>query len=398
MIFKKNFLLFTLFLGCAFNTHSQNDINILLKYYSIAPSSISALDVDGVIKKKIDGKTYVLDDYILGNPINAKFFGVKADGITDDTSNLQTAINTCNKLGLVLFLPAGVIITSSDVNIYLDNNSSTKFKIIGSGINTTKIINIGNKTKIALNVTGNYYDMFSMRDFSLQRIDEGKPTGDIGLKINKLVYSDFINIDVFRFSTGIVLNDISSSYFRNVNARWGGQGMYLTLEKNGMSNPNLLQFQSCIFNSNLEWGLKIDNAHDVNISSCLFEDNGKGGIYSTYNNSNGAVSINVRDSYFETNRGYDIYLFSSGRGSHNFSGNTFNRVSNTKYTDNNIVVEISKLVPVSYENTVTTIGNGFFSANTYQPNKDRKYIKIINNSNSKINFSEDNNYNNSIEK
>jgi len=389
-------ILYVIFFVLYINCFSQIvDSNYISKYYTEITDTRDP--IDGKIVLKYDKKTYALSDYILGNPINAKFFGVKADGKSDDTKSLQLAIDFCSNKGLILFLPTGKMVTLADLNVTLNKLVTTKFRIIGNGISNSIILNKGENTKIALNIVGNYYDMFSMKDFSIERIDTGTPTGGVGIKLNKLVYSTFENIDVFRFNTGIILNDVSSSSFKNVNARWGQNGMLLTLEPNGMSNPNLLEFRSCIFNSNNDWGIKINNAHNVNFYSCLFEDNGKGGIFSTYNNSNGAVSINVRDSYFEGNSGYDIHLISKGQGSHNFSGNTFNRVSNNKFTENNILIELNQTIPESFENIVNLVGNGFFYGNTYKPTSKRKNINIISNG-KKVKLTDNDSYRNEIEK
>lgn len=372
------------------------DAGYISKYYT-ETTDYTKNQVDGKIILESNKKIYILNDYLLGNPINAKFFGVKADGISDDTKNLQQAIDFCTIQGRTLFLPTGRMVTLKELTVVLNKNAATKFRIIGNGISNSIILNKGENSKIALNIIGNYYDMLSMKDFSVERVDVGAPTGGIGIKLNKLVYSSFENIDVFRFNTGIVLNDVSSSSFKNINSRWGKNGMLLTLEPNGMSNPNLLEFRSCIFNSNSEWGIKINNAHNVNFYSCLFEDNNKGGIFSTYNNSNGAVSVNVRDCYFEGNNGYDIHLISEGQGSHNFYGNTFNRVSATKFTENNILIELSRSIPDSFENTINLEGNGFFYANTYRPLSKRKNVNIISNG-KKIKLIDNNSYRSEIEK
>lgn len=378
-------------------SNSQNINSNYIKNYYTETSDFNKNQVDGKMIVEFDKKIYILNDLSMGNPINVKFFGVKADGHTDDTNALQSAINYCIKNGLTLFLPTGRIITTKDIQIILSKNSISKFRIIGNGISNSVIVNKGDNTKITFNVIGNYFDMFSMKDFSIERIDVGRPSGGIGIKLNKLVYANFENIDVFRFETGLVLNDISSSSFKNVNARWGRNGMLLILEPNGMSNPNLIEFRSCIFNSNEEWGIKINNAHNVNFYSCLFEDNSKGGISSTYNNSNGAVSINVRDSYFEGNSGYDIYVKSYGQGSHNFYGNTFNRISNKKFTENNILIDLDSTVPDFFENIVNIEGNGFFTASSYQPSEKRKNVRLISN-NKKVIINDKNSYRNTIEK
>ncbi len=101
--------------------------------------------------------------------------------------------------------------------------------------------------------------------------------------------------------------------------------------------------------------------------------------------------------HFEGNSGYDIYIKSLGAGSHNFKGNTFNRVSNKKYVKHNIVLEIDKDLPLGFENTLDMSGNGFFSAGTYVLNSNNESVKIISN-NKKVKVYDSNNYKSPLDK
>lgn len=350
--------------------------------------------VDATIYTKRNGIYYVLDDYRIGNSLNASIFGVKADGVTDDTKSLQKALELCSKYGITLILPYGVIITSSGLSINTANSINRKIRIIGSGISNTIIRNTGLKTKTALTVTGNYYDNFEMRDFRLERPDSGYANGGTGLKVEKLVYSSLENIDLFRFDVGLVLNDVSTLYMKNVNARWGKEGMVFMMEEGGMSNPNLIEMHSCVINSNDGWGLTIVNGHSVNIYSSLFEDNKLGGINFLYNGTNGANSINLQGSYFEGNSGTDFYLKSTGSGSHNLTGNSFNRVSKEKFTVNNIVFDFQN--SDNKTNVVNMIGNGIFNAGNYEISKNRAAVKVLS-PNSKVKIFDTNLYSNDFD-
>lgn len=69
--------------------------------------------VTGVSNKKITA----LNLAGLNGIVGAKMFGCVGDGVTDDTTNLQTAITTCAANGYILYLNAGVYLVSSTLNI-----------------------------------------------------------------------------------------------------------------------------------------------------------------------------------------------------------------------------------------------------------------------------------------
>lgn len=73
--------------------------------------------------------------------------------------------------------------------------------------------------------------------------------------------------------------------------------------------------------------------------------------------------------------GVDIYIKSLKQGTHNFVGNTFNRVSGKRFTQNHIVLE----VPANKNliNVLNMIGNGVLTANDYVPDVSRPAVKII---------------------
>src|SRR5690606_32525666 len=97
--------------------------------------------VDMYIYVKNQGKYYVLKEYLEGSPVSAKIFGVIADGKTDDTVALQKALNVGSAVGATLLLPAGVMITSSDITVNTSNKLARKIKIQGSGIGNCIIRN-----------------------------------------------------------------------------------------------------------------------------------------------------------------------------------------------------------------------------------------------------------------
>lgn len=344
---------------------------------------------DGVIYKKNGKSFFVLSEYLEGREVNAKKFGVKADGKTDDSESMQRAFYLAVKYGLTLRLPYGEILTTRD--LLLDVTSSKgKTTVVGSGISNTVIKNRGDRTKYALRVKGDYFNGLHLTGFRIERdLSTPEPTGNIGLSIEKQVYASLENIEVLRFKTGIEITDVSTLYLKGVNARYCGQGFYFSRGQDGSSNPNLIEMHSCALTSNSKWGIQIINGHSVNIYSSLFEDNTLGGINFSYDGTNGANSLNLHGSYFEGNSGTDFLFTGNGEGSHNLIGNTFNRVTKTKFTNTNVLFDFTS---APNKNVVNMIGNGFLSANNYQRATNRSPVKILSSPSSVIEIFDTNFY------
>lgn len=339
-------------------------------------TSMSDKNVDGYIYKKNASKYYVLDDFIQGNIISASLFGVKGDGVTDDSKSLQKAFDIATKYGLSLYLPYGTMIVSEDLIINMGNKAQ-KIKITGAGVSNTIIRNVSTNTRYALKITGDYFNNLDIKDFRIERdLASPVPTGNVGLCIEKQVYATMENIEVIRFKQGIEIIDVSTLYMKNVNARFCGNGYFFSkLENNGQTNPNLIEMHSCVATSNTKWGMVFVNGHSVNFYNSLFEDNFEGGINFSYDGTNGLNSLNVNGCYFEGNKGTDVLIKSSAPGTHNFIGNTFNRVSDKKFTTNSILLDAK--TKGKNLNMLNLIGNGFFNASSYKSSSERKSVKVI---------------------
>jgi len=184
--------------------------------------------------------------------------------------------------------------------------------------------------------------------------------------------------------------------------------------------PNMYNLSSCQFlNTNVR-AAKFVNAHVVNFQSCDLSYNGKdnydentgalidiAAIDCSFRGENGANGLNVKDCYFEQNRGLAdirVQVQTSGidnpfYGTHTFQGNTFNRnwdVINPPinkdpiYTNHNILITGSGQDPKRLfgqsKCKLVFIGNGFFvnrpdsdptnPTNNYIPKDIRKAIEI----------------------
>lgn len=89
----------------------------------------------------------------LADVVCVKDFGAKGDGITDDSSAINSAIQQCTELGKLLFFPAGVYLVSETIIIY------AKTMIKGESIYSSVI-------KLADNANCNIVETFKFAEFN----------------------------------------------------------------------------------------------------------------------------------------------------------------------------------------------------------------------------------------
>lgn len=197
--------------------------NILDKYtgqYITATEQTTGVDdtmVDNIIYWKISNKYYKRNySYV----IDAKIFGVKADGVTDDTVALQKAIDFClsNGKAVKLVLPKGAIIISSTLNFgnssAIDANQAS-FCVEGQGMNSVSSAT-GGGTAIKYTGADNTISLFNLRQsfgrygyFSRFSLMAGSADGaNVGINFETSTFSffRFDEIEIADFKTAVKLN------------------------------------------------------------------------------------------------------------------------------------------------------------------------------------------------
>lgn len=144
--------------------------------------------------------------------ISAKDFGAKGDGVSDDTTPLQNAINAAFAAKKALFIPAGVYLTSP-LTVKSGNHFSQPGVIIyGEGVNATQIWTANAQDAFVLSpiVSGDSIYHVAFRDIGiLQRDNTGARTEDgPGLRVTG------VGIKALGGASHIFLNNVRINGFR----------------------------------------------------------------------------------------------------------------------------------------------------------------------------------------
>ncbi|MDC8101714.1 hypothetical protein [Chryseobacterium rhizosphaerae] len=334
--------------------------------------------VDGIIYRKRNGEYYVDTSILSGSEISAKRFGVKADYITDDSDALQKAVNFGVRVGWNITLPAGKIKVSKTIAIDFTTNNNDgnsngkdrKFELIGRGINLTQIYDEGDDGHIVFDVKGSSPDRvngFNAKHFSIKRADTTNATGGTAIKIEKLILLNIEEIHIFRFTRGFTLIDCCVSYFKNLKIDYCKEAFKADIGNdpipaNNVTNPNLLNFVNCVFNSNETLGVHLEGAHNVKFDTCDFEGNFGDVLVCSYIGKNGKNSLNLINCYFEgTVNGVDLFYVPYTGGTINLIGNSFSRVY--QGATHNIVIDFryynQEVQYTNHEHYLNMMGNAF---------------------------------------
>lgn len=315
--------------------------------------------------------------------ISVKDFGAVGDDTHDDTTNIQAAIDYANTVGGDVYFPAGTYKISNTLTI--DNSSSTsefaKASMYGDSSASARIRGTTgsfNMLEITGGTTGagvHSHQVLRGLFFTKDDLLGGVIVGD------NLAFLSVEDVSSLGGNYGFYGTDVLSSTFYDCVFRFANIGM--RLEYGNFSQPNAITLTGCVIGNNSDIGVYVTGGSTFNMFGGSVESNGMTGSSGTkfgvlLNNagSQGSVAGNFSGVYFEQNVGTaDIWLANSAQSaSSNIDGCSFNRISSTYYTTNNILVETSGS---GVTQTVSVMGCGFKGFNTYVPNSGRKYIDAV---------------------
>lgn len=315
--------------------------------------------------------------------ISVKDFGAVGDDSHDDTTNIQAAIDYANSIGGDVYFPAGTYKITNALTI--DNSASSseyyKASIYGDSSASARIHGgAGNYNMFEISggsVGAGVHShqvirgLFFVKDDNLGNLIQG----------DNLAFISFEDVSCLNGDYGFYGTDVLSSVFYDCIFRFANYGM--RFEYADYSQPNAITLVSCVVGNNNNAGIYVSGGSTFNMFGGSVESNGmtgsaspKFGVLLDDAGAQGSAAGNFSGVYFEQNVGTaDIWLANSVQSvAANIDGCSFNRISSTYYTTNNILVETANS---GVEQYVTVMGCGFKGFNTYVPNSGRKYINTI---------------------
>jgi hypothetical protein len=251
--------------------------------------------------------------------VSVRDFGATGDGTTDDTTAIQAAIYYAQTNGGCVYLPAGIYVISSSLNVQINSGGLPLLRpsIRGDGAGATTILQTANASGIV--VTGyvsNPADYMDLEDFTLQ----SNAVGGYG---NGISFSDsaFVNIDnveVLGWETGVYGIDALSMTFTRLVSRFNINGFRFESSGSGTgytSEPNAITMLGCTIGNNTNYGGWVVGAGTFTFVGGSIESNGestttlstKWGLRITNSGGNfdqqSANGFNLQGVYFEGNGG-----------------------------------------------------------------------------------------------
>jgi hypothetical protein len=230
---------------------------------------------------------------IYSGSVSVKWFGVKGDGVTDDTVAIQNALDNST----ITYIPTGVYIISSTLNVncslFGDGMSSSVFKA------TADIDAVSIEDSL---------DFSTFRNFGVYTEVSSTKSGIV--LGNDTHNNQFENIYIVGFNYGLNKLDTSNvwmTYF--VNVRVGDCAVGFRFDVTGAANHTTLSFKNC-YVAGCSTGFYLWNVYDLSMEACGVDVGTQHGFYLGYIQGGNIVS-----SHFETfNFGADpdqslIYLW-----------------------------------------------------------------------------------------
>lgn len=320
--------------------------------------------------------------------INVKDYGALGNGVTDDYASIQAALTFATTYGGTVFFPAGTYVCNTPLVVDTGTSWShhgPRANLKGAGSANTRLLctaasvqflTIGGfGAQYYINIEGLYFQGPGYVDETGHPAVDGYGTGT-AIRVQASSWSRFSDVVVRGWGTAYNITDTFSMLFDGCYVQSNLQG--LTLGTTIYAHPNAITFVSCGISDNKNYGVYADLATTLNMTGGSVENNGiggsgvfVGGVFVS-GGTDGAAQVNMSGVYFEGNAGTaDVYINNATNpGASSFSGCTFNRIYNTDYVTNNILIGSG----VGMINKVSVQGCGFQGFNTYVANAARKYI------------------------
>lgn len=236
-------------------------------------------------------------EMIINDSVNVKQFGAKGDGVTDDTTQMQNAIDKCNILNFddSTYLTTGLNLKSNSIIIFND----TSLKMKPNNLSAYGVLKINNIENI------NIYGFVKLIGDYLEHTGE---TGEFGHALS-IIASSNVNIENVQCSYG-----------------WG-DGCYIGPTDDLLNNPINIIINNLVCHHNRRNGLSITSGSKIIINNLITYNNGgtspNGGFDIEPYNANNVIDVTINNIYSYSNG-------KTGTGYQGFISNAFTDKYNVK--------------------------------------------------------------------
>ena len=221
---------------------------------------------DNTVQKALD----TLDDSSDSSSINVETYGVLCDNSTDNSTTLQNALNACGSTDKICQIPPGTCKFSTGLTV------PTGVFVNGSGQAVSILSYTGSGTAFSNATPGT-----RIYNWQFENLKISTSTGDTGILLDSVSSSSFRNVIIDGFTTGWDIYSPTSGYavynrFYNTNANQCGTGYKM---RGTSSNANV--FVSARANAFTSAGFSISDSNDNTIDGCQIESNSGTGVIIT---------------------------------------------------------------------------------------------------------------------
>ncbi len=302
----------------------------------------------------------------LSDIVSVKDFGAVGNGVTDDTSAIQSAINSVSSTGGSIFFPRGTY------NVRSLNLNAKGVKLLGSGWSATKLQGIQQNSKI-VNITADFCGVQDLQiGFSGATPDNTLSTA-IYSKANNCVFSNF---KIYNTGIGIYLDNSTVAMLENFYIEMFTQaGLYIDHWIDMYCNNFIIQ-ASVGLNMGKLGCIYVKNGSDALLVSCGDILSGKHAIrcegdswgmnYSAFTNVC-FDSSNEACAYLERSRmnRFTNCWFSGGRQGSGYEGMSIGNSTDTEFVNCVFTNNGGHGATVKNNNTNIRFNSCLFDSNSY---------------------------------